>query len=125
MSKPTRILGPDEIEVIRGKHRRLGQVLGMTLASIAGVILVAVALDRIHGEPGGVLSWLMVAAAGSAVAGYLWLYVFLIDLPRRIGSSAIVWAGLAFITAPLGPLVAAGLLRGRVGNALTTGEVSQ
>lgn len=123
MGSVTRVLGENEIHLIGRRKRWLDRVLAATFISLI-VVLVVTMIAPSGDMP--VAAWLALTLTVSVVVfavGTIWLLVILIDLPPRVGGSSIVWAGLALITSPIGPLIAGALLKTKVDGALETGKL--
>ena len=75
------------------------------IASFASLMVFGMkvpAYERTHGAWEVLLGVLVLVWLVSGLG----FYVYLVKLARRLGRSWIIWAGLAFITSPIGPFVA-------------------
>ena len=78
------------------------------LSTIASFAIMLVGSSNLPAYQGSHAFWSFLLG----VVVLVWLcsgivfYVYLIRLTRRLGRSSIVWAGLAFVTSPIGPVVA-------------------
>lgn len=117
-----RPLSTHELPIIGSLLRRLSIAVGVTYG--AGILFYLTAFSFADSGTGNAAAEsTALTAIGIAVVAALVGYVWLAELASRLGRSPIIWAGLAFITAPFGLAIAWAMLRSRANEALATGVV--